>query len=384
MTTEEATLSPKTTAISDDYDVNWHDKLGTGINGPVRSCRHKVSGVKYALKSILDSSKARREVHIHSLCRSHPNIVGLQDVYANKVRFSGDKESKAQLLLVLELMDGGELFDRIIEEQCLTERECAGYLKQIAEAVYHCHSLNIAHRDLKPENLLLTNATKEATVKLSDFGFAKFDDGDLKTPHFTPYYVAPQVLEAQNHLKNKTSTPKSYTYDKSCDMWSMGVILYIMLCGYPPFYSETPSRSITTEMKRKILNGDYEFPEQDWERISESAKDIIRGLLHVDPSQRMTISDLLHHPWLHDASDNKLHSPAVIASKESFEDVKIAHAEHLTKMRMSENQLTLKPLVQADNPIIRKRKRRNTSGTDVEMEEEGKRLSVDITSNSVR
>ncbi|XP_046570131.1 LOW QUALITY PROTEIN: MAP kinase-activated protein kinase 5-like [Haliotis rubra] len=362
MTTEEATLCPKTTAISDDYDVNWHDKLGTGINGPVRSCRHKVSGVKYALKSILDSSKARREVHIHSLCRSHPNIVGLQDVYANNVRFSGDDEP--QLLLVLELMDGGELFDRIIEEQCLTERECAGYLKQIAEAVHHCHSLNIAHRDLKPENLLLSNTTKEATVKLSDFGFAKFDDGDLKTPHFTPYYVAPQ----------------------SCDMWSMGVILYIMLCGYPPFYSETPSRSITTEMKRKILNGDYEFPEQDWERISESAKDVIRGLLHVDPSQRMTISDLLHHPWLHDASDNKLHSPAVIASKESFEDVKIAHAEHLTKMRMSENQLTLKPLVQADNPIIRKRKRRITSGTDVEMEEEsqGKRLSIDNTGNSVR
>lgn len=215
------------------------------------------------------------------MCSGHKNIVKVFDVYANDVQFPGEPDAKARLLMVLEFMEGGELFDRISKETRFTEKKAAKYLQQITNAVYRCHSLNVAHRDLKPENLLMNTNAEDALVKLTDFGFAKIDDGNLKTPHFTPYYVAPQVLEAHRYQskqkKGVIPTSKPYTYDKSCDMWSLGVILYIMLCGYPPFYSETPSRQITSKMRQKILSGQYDFPEDDWQNISDLAKDVVRG-----------------------------------------------------------------------------------------------------------
>ncbi|KAK6192762.1 hypothetical protein SNE40_004180 [Patella caerulea] len=359
-------LKIKISSISDDYSISWNHSLGTGVSGPVRQCTEISTGQKFAVKCIPDSAKARREVHIHWLCRSHPNIVDMKDVYCNKIKFPEEKEHKSRLLVVLELMEGGELFDQISKQRNFTEKKAAHYLLQICQAVFHCHTSNIAHRDLKPENLLLSDKTNDAVLKLSDFGFAKFDDGNLQTPYFTPYYVAPQVLEAhiQNRLIRKdpgaASNNKPCFYDKSCDMWSIGVILYIMLCGYPPFYSETPSNHLSSKMRKKILSGDYEFPEDDWRNISKSAKDIISRLLHIDPSQRMTIDELIIHPWLLNPSDKKLNSPVVLADKESLEDINLAHGGELMVMRLNSTKLCLKPISTANNPIIKKRQRRSS------------------------
>ncbi|KAL3857437.1 hypothetical protein ACJMK2_012108 [Sinanodonta woodiana] len=358
----------KTHSILTDFDVFWNQKLGTGISGPVRPCVKKSSKERFALKCILDNPRSRTEVNLHVMCSGHPNVVQVLDVYANDLQLHDGDSRKPYLLMVLELMEGGELFDRISKEQKFTERKAAMYLKQVADAVRHCHDLNVAHRDLKPENLLLKDNTEDAQIKLSDFGFAKIDDGNLQTPYFTPYYVAPQILVAHRHqTKIKMGlipTSKPYTYDKSCDMWSLGVILYIMLSGYPPFYSETPSRQITTEMKRKILLGDYQFPETEWQQVSEEAKSVVKSLLHTDPSCRMTVYELLSHIWLTNAPETKLSSPAVFSDKEGLADINLAHSQQLTAMRIPDCPLTLKSIAESENPIIRKRKYRQSNVDD--------------------
>ncbi|KAL4224378.1 MAP kinase-activated protein kinase 5 [Mactra antiquata] len=376
----------KTHSILEDFTVNWNQKLGTGISGPVRPCKRIKNGRCYALKCLPDNPKSHTEVNIHYLCSGHPNIVKVHDVYANDLLFPGEKNPKPYLLLVLEMMEGGELFDRISKQKKFTEKKAARYFKKIAQAVQHCHSLNIAHRDLKPENILLADNSEEAELKLSDFGFAKVDDGNLQTPYFTPYYVAPQILEAHRHQsrlkRGFIPTSKPYTYDKSCDMWSLGVILYIMLCGYPPFYSETPSRQITMEMRRKILSGDYDFPEDEWSHVSDNAKQLVKNLLHVDPSYRLNIDDVMLLPWLQNAPDNELHSPAVIADKQSIEDINLAHSQQLTILRTPECKVQLKPLDESHNFILKKRKYRDSCN---EVNEENmKKTTCDVTLRVLR
>ncbi|PVD33140.1 hypothetical protein C0Q70_08589 [Pomacea canaliculata] len=371
--------------IENDFIIHWDKKLGTGVNGPVRPCEERETGQKFALKCVLDSPRSRQEVEIHCKVNGHPNIVSLHCVYHNTFRLNGDATPRSRLLLVLELMEGGELFDCISRAECFTEETAAQYMKQAVKAVHCLHERNIAHRDLKPENFLLTDDSEAAVLKLSDFGFAKVDDGSLMTPHFTPYYVAPQVLEAQMHMRAvKDGLAESpYTYDKSCDMWSLGVVLYIMLCGYPPFYSENPNVAFTKHMRHKILSGEFEFPEDDWDSISNEAKDIIRRLLYVDPMERMTIQELAAHPWLNrttsEHSHTPLHSPLVLADKSKWADIKHAHAVENTQLRLPDTPVMLQPVAIADNPIIRKRRhRQKTQGESSQQAPTKKAAQVEV------
>nr|XP_006114489.1 MAP kinase-activated protein kinase 5 isoform X2 [Pelodiscus sinensis] len=297
------------------------------------------------------------------MCATHPNIVQIIGVYANSVQFPHESSPRARLLFVMEMMEGGELFHRISQHRHFTEKQASQVTKQIALALQHCHSLNIAHRDLKPENLLFKDNSLDAPVKLCDFGFAKIDQGDLMTPQFTPYYVAPQVLEAQRrHQKEKSgiipTSPTPYTYNKSCDLWSLGVIIYVMLCGYPPFYSKHHSRTIPKDMRKKIMTGSFEFPEEEWSQISEMAKDIVRKLLKVKPEERLTIEGVLDHPWLNstEALDNILPSAQLMMDKAMVAGIQQAHAEQLANMRIQDLKVSLKPLHSVNNPILRKRK----------------------------
>ncbi|MGH0151608.1 UNVERIFIED_CONTAM: hypothetical protein FKN15_020770 [Acipenser sinensis] len=474
------------TSILDEYNINWTQKLGAGISGPVRVCVKKSTQERFALKILIDRPKARNEVRLHMMCVGHPNIVQIIEVYANSVQFphessprslyrvrvvrvytkpkdflrkqcvqgsgrgtpprvqdapysleiAGSNPSyatadrgqevqgsgiqlakrcpggvgvrsageslahrtpvtpvaglapvcyqsyavllkapseaqppslltalpcslRARLLIVMEMMEGGELFHRISQHRHFTEKMAS----QIAQALQHCHSLNIAHRDLKPENLLFKDNSLDAPVKLCDFGFAKIDQGDLMTPQFTPYYVAPQVLEAQRrHQKEKSgiipTSPTPYTYNKSCDLWSLGVIIYVMLCGYPPFYSKHHSRTIPKDMRKKIMTGSFEFPEDEWSQISEMAKDIVRKLLKVKPEERLTIEGVLDHPWLNctEALDNVLPSAQMMMDKAIVAGIQQAHAEQLANMRIQDLNVSLKPLNSVNNPILRKRK----------------------------
>ncbi|KAM9178738.1 MAP kinase-activated protein kinase 5 isoform 4-T4 [Mergus octosetaceus] len=329
----------KETSILEEYNINWTQKLGAGISGPVRVCVKKSSQERFALKILLDRPKARNEVRLHMMCATHPNIVQIIEVYANSVQFPHESSPRARLLIVMEMMEGGELFHRISQHRHFTEKQASQVTKQIALALQHCHSLNIAHRDLKPENLL-------------------FKDNSL-------------VLEAQRrHQKEKSgiipTSPTPYTYNKSCDLWSLGVIIYVMLCGYPPFYSKHHSRTIPKDMRKKIMTGSFEFPEEEWSQISEMAKDIVRKLLKVKPEERLTIEGVLDHPWLNstEALDNILPSAQLMMDKAMVAGIQQAHAEQLANMRIQDLKVSLKPLHSVNNPILRKRKLLGTKPKD--------------------
>ncbi|XP_043924553.1 MAP kinase-activated protein kinase 5 [Protopterus annectens] len=353
----------KEAPILDEYTIIWTQRLGAGISGPVRVCVKKSTQERFALKILCDRPKARNEVRLHMICASHQNIVKIHEVYANSVQFPHESSPRPRLLIVMEMMEGGELFHRISQHRHFTEKQASQVTKQIALALQHCHSLNVAHRDLKPENLLFKDNSLDAPVKLCDFGFAKLDQGDLMTPQFTPYYVAPQVLEAQRrHQKEKSgiipTSPTPYTYNKSCDLWSLGVIIYVMLCGYPPFYSKHHSKTIPKDMRKKIMTGSFEFPEEEWSQISEMAKDIVRKLLKVKPEERLSIEGVLLHPWLNctEALDNVLPSAQMMMDKAVVVEIQQAHAEQLATMRIQDLKVNLKPLHSVNNPILRKRK----------------------------
>lgn len=368
----------KRTPIQNDYEVRWGRNLGTGVSGPVRLCIQRSTGREYALKILLDrgdkngKNKAETEAVLQWRCSGSDYVVRIIDVYRNELKVPGDTYSRPRILLVLELMEGGELFEFISKQHHFTEQEASRYIRQIALGLQYCHRLNIAHRDLKPENLLLLKKTQdpsEVHIKLSDFGFAKVDNGDLKTPQFTPYYVAPQVLEAQRRQKESQLGQKlwsPYFYDKSCDMWSLGVVLYIMLCGYPPFYSEVPNQPLSERMKRKIMSADFSFPENEWRNITGDAKDLIMKLICVEPSERLSIDEVISHPWVsHNQSPQQdLPSPIFISDKETLRQVQETHAEFLKNFRRDDTNFLLKPVGTAKNPMLENRKQRQKTPED--------------------
>jgi len=183
----------------------------------------------------------------------------------------------------MELMTGGELFDTILEKEVFTEKEAADTVRPIIDAMLYCHNLNIIHRDIKPENLLFsTKDPHTRIIKVSDFGLARFISNETlaTTTCGTPGYVAPEILEQR-------------PYGKACDYWSIGVVLYILLCGFPPFYDED-----NMVLFEKIKNGKFEFSSPYWDNISLEAKEIIANLLVVDPSRRLDCDKLLKHPWI--------------------------------------------------------------------------------------
>eukprot|EP01120_Amphizonella_sp_Union-15-10_P007060 TRINITY_DN2347_c0_g4_i1.p1 TRINITY_DN2347_c0_g4~~TRINITY_DN2347_c0_g4_i1.p1 ORF type:complete len:272 (+),score=68.08 TRINITY_DN2347_c0_g4_i1:278-1093(+) len=213
----------------------------------------------------------KREIDIMKRVE-HPNILKLHEIY----------ESKEKVFIVMELVNGSELFDRIVEKGYYSEKNAIIIVKQILAAVDYLHQQGIAHRDLKPENLLCSGQDEDEIVKIADFGLSKVFSGDeeLMTSCGTPGYVAPEVLMCE-------------TYDKSVDMWGIGIITYILLAGYPPFYAESD-----TALFEKIMNAEYDFDDECWDDVSDLAKDFIRHLLAKDPNERLSAPQAIKHPWL--------------------------------------------------------------------------------------
>lgn len=334
----------KRNAVTDDYTLSTH-VLGLGINGKVLECHNKKTGQKCALKILYDSPKARREVELHCRVSGGPYIVRIQSLYENM------HHGKKCLLIVMECMEGGELFNRIQVrgDQAFTEKEASEIMRDIGTAINYLHSINIAHRDIKPENLLYTSKDKNGVLKLTDFGFAKETTlhNPLQTPCYTPYYVAPEVLGPEK-------------YDKSCDMWSLGVIMYILLCGFPPFYSNT-GQAISPGMKRRIRMGQYEFPNPEWAEVSQEAKNLINQLLKTDPNERMTITQFMNHPWINSmvVPSTPLHTTRVLTEdKELWEDVKEEMTSALATMRVDYDQVKIKDLDTSSNPLLNKRRKK--------------------------
>ncbi|KAK2589050.1 hypothetical protein KPH14_001888 [Odynerus spinipes] len=339
---------PKVTPITDDYEISNH-VLGLGINGKVVQCYDKNTREKYALKVLHDCVKARREVELHWRASNCRHIVQVKDVYENS--YSGNK----CLLVVMECMEGGELFQRIQDRQdsAFTEREAAQIMYEICVAVKHLHDMNIAHRDLKPENLLYSKPGSTGILKLTDFGFAKETHmkDTLQTPCYTPYYVAPEVLGPEK-------------YDKSCDIWSLGVIMYILLCGFPPFYSNH-GLAISPGMKKRIRLGQYDFPAPEWSNVSVQARDLIKGMLCTDPAQRLQIDEVMRNKWIAKYTEvppTPLHTGRVLREgEELWPEVQEEMTRSLATMRVDYDTASLKQLDHTNNALLNKRRRAKQS-----------------------
>merc|ERR1719487_1507833 len=200
-------------------------------------------------------------------------------------------------MLVMELVTGGELFDRIVAKGSYTEKDAAGVIMQLCDALKYMHEKKIVHRDLKPENILYSTTDEDSPIKVADFGLARVISNKemMKTACGTPGYVAPEVL------KNKG-------YDSGAvDMWSTGVILYILLCGFPPFYEEE-----LPALFEQILHARYDFPSPWWDNISKDAKDLVTKLLELDPTTRLTAAQVMAHVW---CSGNASSAPLADAHK---------------------------------------------------------------------
>ena len=254
-------------------------ELGKGSYGQVLRCQNKETGNVYACKKmnkkkIKNKEQFKTEIDLLR-ATDHPNIIKLYDIF----------EDNSYIYLIMEECNGGEFFDslakRAKEKKMYTEKECAKIFKQILEAVNYLHAHGVCHRDLKPENILFGNVADDSSLKLIDFGLSKVLDGDkgkMKGAVGTTFYMAPEVFTG--------------TYDEKCDIWACGIILYIMLCGKPPFYS-----SDEEELKKKICNMKYNFNYSEFDVVSKDAKDIIKSIL-VEPKKRPSASELLNTPWI--------------------------------------------------------------------------------------
>eukprot|EP01069_Polyplicarium_translucidae_P011040 Polyplicarium_translucidae@DN3451_c0_g1_i1.p1 len=271
-------------------------KLGSGAYGEVLLCRDKQTGAERAVKIIKKSTVATANSSTASSLLEevavvkqldHPNIMKLYEFF----------EDKRNFYLVMEVYKGGELFDEIINRQKFSETDAAVIMRQVLSGVTYLHRHQIVHRDLKPENLLLENKSRDALIKIVDFGLSSYFDPSkkMKDRLGTAYYIAPEVLRKK--------------YDEKCDVWSCGVILYILLCGYPPFGGQTDQ-----EILRRVEKGKYAFDPPEWTKVSDEVKDIIRQMLVYDPSKRITAEDALQHPWLTkmiEKRDPKVEEPAL-------------------------------------------------------------------------
>lgn len=285
----------RTPTVEDKYDMK--DVLGTGAFSQVRLAESKEDGHMHAIKIIDKKALRGKEDSLENEIRvlkrlDHKNVVKLLEAY----------ESKTCVYLVMELVTGGELFDRIVEKGSYSEKDAADLIKQVLSAVAYMHEEGVVHRDLKPENLLYYSPEVDSKIMISDFGLSKMEEsGVMATACGTPGYVAPEVLAQK-------------PYGKAVDVWSIGVISYILLCGYPPFYDENDANLFA-----QILKGEFEFDSPYWDDISEEAKDFIRSLMCVNVDNRLTCHTALEHCWITGKqSERNIHATVSEQLKKNF------------------------------------------------------------------
>ncbi|XP_054867719.1 calcium/calmodulin-dependent protein kinase (CaM kinase) II beta 1 isoform X29 [Amphiprion ocellaris] len=306
------------TRFTDEYQL--YEELGKGAFSVVRRCVKLCTGQEYAAKiintkklSARDHQKLEREARICRLLK-HPNIVRLHD--------SISEEGFHYLLF--DLVTGGELFEDIVAREYYSEADASHCIQQILEAVLHCHQMGVVHRDLKPENLLLASKCKNAAVKLADFGLAIEVQGDQQAWFGfagTPGYLSPEVLRKE-------------AYGKPVDIWACGVILYILLVGYPPFWDEDQHK-----LYQQIKAGAYDFPSPEWDTVTPEAKNLINQMLTINPAKRITAQEALKHPWVCQRSTvaSMMHRQETVECLKKFNARRKLKGAILTTMLVSRN-----------------------------------------------
>ncbi|XP_066519341.1 calcium/calmodulin-dependent protein kinase (CaM kinase) II gamma 1 isoform X9 [Hoplias malabaricus] len=306
------------TRFTDEYQL--YEELGKGAFSVVRRCVKKSTGQEYAAKiintkklSARDHQKLEREARICRLLK-HPNIVRLHDSIAEE----------GFHYLVFDLVTGGELFEDIVAREYYSEADASQCINQILESVNHIHQHDIVHRDLKPENLLLASKMKGAAVKLADFGLAIEVQGDQQAWFGfagTPGYLSPEVLRKD-------------PYGKPVDIWACGVILYILLVGYPPFWDEDQHK-----LYQQIKAGAYDFPSPEWDTVTPEAKNLINQMLTINPAKRITAEQALKHPWVCQRSTvaSMMHRQETVECLRKFNARRKLKGAILTTMLVSRN-----------------------------------------------
>ncbi|XP_030291267.1 calcium/calmodulin-dependent protein kinase type II subunit beta-like isoform X11 [Sparus aurata] len=306
------------TRFTDEYQL--YEELGKGAFSVVRRCVKLCTGQEYAAKiintkklSARDHQKLEREARICRLLK-HPNIVRLHD--------SISEEGFHYLLF--DLVTGGELFEDIVAREYYSEADASHCIQQILEAVLHCHQMGVVHRDLKPENLLLASKCKNAAVKLADFGLAIEVQGEQQAWFGfagTPGYLSPEVLRKE-------------AYGKPVDIWACGVILYILLVGYPPFWDEDQHK-----LYQQIKAGAYDFPSPEWDTVTPEAKNLINQMLTINPAKRITAQEALKHPWVCQRSTvaSMMHRQETVECLKKFNARRKLKGAILTTMLVSRN-----------------------------------------------
>ncbi|BAT86400.1 hypothetical protein LR48_Vigan03g293900 [Vigna angularis] len=333
---EESILKRKSGHFKEYYNLG--EELGKGQYGTTFLCTEKATGKKYACKSIPkvkllideDVEDVRREIEIMHHLEGCPNVISIKGAF----------EDGVAVHVVMELCEGGELFDRIVERGHYTERKAAELARTIVTIIEGCHSLGVMHRDLKPENFLFVDGNEESTLKAIDFGMSVFfkPEETFREVVGSPYYIAPEVLRRH--------------YGPEADVWSAGVIIYILLCGKPPFWGESEQ-----EIFEEVLHGDLDFTSDPWPNISESARDLVRKMLVRDPRKRITAHEVLRHPWIQvdGVAPDKLLDSAVLSRLKQFSVMnklkKMALrviAENLSEEEISELKVAFK-MIDTDN-----------------------------------
>ncbi|XP_005930666.1 calcium/calmodulin-dependent protein kinase type II subunit gamma isoform X24 [Haplochromis burtoni] len=314
------------TRFTDEYQL--YEELGKGAFSIVRRCIKKSTGQEYAAKiintkklSARDHQKLEREARICRLLK-HPNIVRLHDSIAEE----------GFHYLVFDLVTGGELFEDIVAREYYSEADASHCINQILESVSHIHQHDIVHRDLKPENLLLASKMKGAAVKLADFGLAIEVQGDQQAWFGfagTPGYLSPEVLRKD-------------PYGKPVDIWACGVILYILLVGYPPFWDEDQHK-----LYQQIKAGAYDFPSPEWDTVTPEAKNLINQMLTINPAKRITADQALKHPWVCQRSTvaSMMHRQETVECLRKFNARRKLKGAILTTMLVSRNFSACKTLL---------------------------------------
>ncbi|XP_018861803.1 calcium/calmodulin-dependent protein kinase type II subunit delta isoform X4 [Taeniopygia guttata] len=331
------------TRFTDEYQL--FEELGKGAFSVVRRCMKITTGQEYAAKiintkklSARDHQKLEREARICRLLK-HPNIVRLHDSISEE----------GFHYLVFDLVTGGELFEDIVAREYYSEADASHCIQQILESVNHCHLNGIVHRDLKPENLLLASKSKGAAVKLADFGLAIEVQGEQQAWFGfagTPGYLSPEVLRKD-------------PYGKPVDMWACGVILYILLVGYPPFWDEDQHR-----LYQQIKAGAYDFPSPEWDTVTPEAKDLINKMLTINPAKRITASEALKHPWICQRSTvaSMMHRQETVDCLKKFNARRKLKGAILTTMLATRNFSAAKSLLKKPDGV---KKRKSSSSVQM-------------------